>query len=155
MHQAYLAGLRLAGRRVVVVGAGRVATRRLPDLLAAGALVEVVAPRAEASVRGWHETGRLRWTPRRYRRGDLTDAWYVLVATDDPVANRAVSAEADDRQVFCVRADDREAATAWTPATAEMDGVQIGVLSGDPHRSASLRSAIVAMLGRLGLRRVA
>ncbi|MBI4941009.1 MAG: uroporphyrinogen-III C-methyltransferase, partial [Actinobacteria bacterium] len=41
----YLAGLRLAGRRVVVVGGGAVAQRRVPGLLAAGADVTVVSPR--------------------------------------------------------------------------------------------------------------
>ncbi|MYW03315.1 NAD(P)-dependent oxidoreductase, partial [Streptomyces sp. SID3343] len=43
---AYPAGLRLEGRRVVVVGAGTVAQRRLPALLDAGADVLVVAPEA-------------------------------------------------------------------------------------------------------------
>ena len=42
---AYLVGLLLAGRRVVVVGAGRVAARRVPRLVEAGAVVEVIAPR--------------------------------------------------------------------------------------------------------------
>ena len=41
---AYLVGLLLAGRRVVVVGAGRVAARRVPRLIEAGAVVEVIAP---------------------------------------------------------------------------------------------------------------
>src|SRR5690606_41669635 len=43
---------------------------------------------------------------RRYADGDLSGAWYVLAATDDPETNAAVSAEADSQQVFCVRADD-------------------------------------------------
>ena len=42
---------------------------------------------------------------RDYRDGDLADAWYAIAATDDPAVNAAVVAEADRRQIFCVRAD--------------------------------------------------
>ena len=39
---AYLVGLRLTGRKVVVVGGGTVAQRRLPLLIANGADVHVI-----------------------------------------------------------------------------------------------------------------
>ena len=47
----YPATLRLAGRRVLVVGGGTVATRRIPALLHAGAVVDVIAPDASADIR--------------------------------------------------------------------------------------------------------
>ena len=50
MPEPYLAGLDLAGRRVVVVGGGPVAQRRLVGLLAAGAVVEVIAPEVTPAV---------------------------------------------------------------------------------------------------------
>ena len=50
------------------------------------------------------------------REGDLDEAWYVVAATDDHDANEAVSAAAEARRIFCVRADDATAASAWTPA---------------------------------------
>ena len=52
MPEPYLAGLDLAGRRVVVVGGGSVAQRRLAGLLAAGAVVEVIAPEVTPAVEG-------------------------------------------------------------------------------------------------------
>ena len=46
--------------------------------------------------------------------------------------------------MWCVRADDAEAATAWTPATGRSEGVTVAVLTGrDPRRSAAVRDAIV------------
>ncbi|MGW0205222.1 NAD(P)-dependent oxidoreductase, partial [Streptomyces sp. NPDC003233] len=45
-HPAYPVGLRLSGRRVVVLGAGTVVQRRLPALIAAGADIVVVSPEA-------------------------------------------------------------------------------------------------------------
>ncbi len=146
---AYLAGLRLAGRRVVVVGAGRVAERRLERLLDAGADVVVVAPLATEGIRGLAEDGRLRWIPRGYTAGDLDAAWYVLAATDDRTCNDAVSAEAERQRIFCVRSDDRARATAWTPASADLDGIQLGVLAGgDPHRSRRIRDLLLRGLHR-------
>ncbi|WP_078854914.1 uroporphyrinogen-III C-methyltransferase [Streptomyces sp. NRRL F-5135] len=143
-HPAYPVGLRLAGRRVVVLGGGQVAQRRLPALIAAGADVLLVSPSATPSVEAMATSGEIRWERRRYQEGDLDGAWYVLVASSDPEANRAASAEAERGRVWCVRSDDADAATAWTPATGRDEGVTVAVLTGrDPRRSAAVRDAIV------------
>lgn len=46
----YLVGLRLAGKKVVVVGAGSVAQRRLGLLIASGAQVHVIARAARPAI---------------------------------------------------------------------------------------------------------
>lgn len=141
---AYPVGLRLTGRRVVVLGGGQVAQRRLPALIAAGADVLLVSPSATPSVEAMAEAGEVRWERRRYREGDFEGAWYALITTDDPAANAAASAEAEARRVWCVRSDDAEAASAWTPATGRSEGVTVAVLTGqDPRRSAAVRDAVV------------
>ncbi len=146
-ERPYLVGLTLAGRRVVVVGGGTVAQRRLPALLAAGADVEVVAPDVTPAVEGMATARELRWTARPYRDGDLDGAWYTLAATDDPQVNAAVATAAERARVFCVRADDAPGGTAVTPAVGEHDGLTVGVLSGGrPRRSAAVRTALVEAL---------
>ncbi len=143
----YLVGLDLTGRRVVVVGGGQVAQRRVVRLLAGGAAVEVVSPEATPAVEGMASARELTWTARNYADGDLEGAWYVLVCTDDPAVNAAVSADAERRRVFCVRADDGTAGTAVTPATGEFDGLTVGVLAGGKHRrSAAVRTALLEAL---------
>ncbi|RKN12693.1 uroporphyrinogen-III C-methyltransferase [Streptomyces radicis] len=152
-HPAYPVGLRLSGRRVLVLGGGTVAQRRLPALLAAGADVRLIAPEVTPSVQAMADAGEFVWERRGYRAGDLEGAWYALIATDDPEVNAAASAEAEERRVWCVRSDDAEAATAWTPATGRSDGVTVAVLTGrDPRRSAAVRDAVVEGLrdGTLG-----
>lgn len=145
-HPAYPVGLRLTGRRVVVVGGGQVAQRRLPALIAAGADVTLVSPSATPSVEAMADAGEIRWERRRFQDGDLADAWYALVATADTEANTRISAEAERSRVWCVRSDDATAATAWTPATGRSEGVTVAVLTTDtpdPRRSAAIRDAIV------------
>ncbi|GGW12013.1 uroporphyrinogen-III C-methyltransferase [Streptomyces narbonensis] len=143
-HPAYPVGLRLAGRRVVVLGGGQVAQRRLPALIAAGADITLISPSATPSVEAMAEAGEITWVKRRYEDGDLAETWYALVATTDATANAAASAEAERTRTWCVRSDDAESATAWTPATGRDAGVTVAVLTGhDPRRSAAVRDAIV------------
>ncbi|QLQ37433.1 uroporphyrinogen-III C-methyltransferase [Micromonospora robiginosa] len=143
----YPLGLRLAGRRVVVVGGGAVATRRVPALLDAGADVLLVSPELTPALRAHVDAGRLRWEPRRFAADDLDGAWLVQVAVDDRAAAAAVSAAALERRIFCVRADDRAAASAWTPAVTRHGPVTVAVLGGgDPHRAMAVRDAVRTLL---------
>ena len=143
----YPVGLRLAGRRVVVVGGGQVAHRRVAGLLEAGARVTVVSPEVTPALEALVEPGRLSWVRLPYTPGDLADAWYVVAATDDPAVNAAVAAEAERDRIFCARADDRSASSAWTPAVGRHGELVVGVHGGgDPQRAVGVRDAVVSGL---------
>jgi uroporphyrin-III C-methyltransferase/precorrin-2 dehydrogenase/sirohydrochlorin ferrochelatase len=142
MHP-YMVGLRVGGRRVVVVGGGAVASRRVPALLDAGADIEVVAPEISASLEDLAAAGRIRWAARGYESGDCAGAWLVCACANDTEVNAAVAAEAEDRRIWCVRADHAAESAAWTPASGTAGDVRIGVLTGDPRRSAAIRDAIL------------
>jgi uroporphyrin-III C-methyltransferase/precorrin-2 dehydrogenase/sirohydrochlorin ferrochelatase len=143
----YPLALKLAGRRVLVVGGGAVATRRVPALLAAGALVEIVSPELTPALRGIVDAGRAVWSERRFEPADVEGAWLVQVAVDDPVAAALVSDVAEQHRVFCVRADDRDAATAWTPAVTRQGQVTVAVTDGgDRRRAMAVRDLIAQAL---------
>ena len=142
----YLLGLRLGGRRVVVVGGGGVASRRVPSLLDAGAEILLVSPKVTASLEDLAAAGRIRWEARGYQPGDCAGAWLVCACTDDPGVNVAVAAAAEAQRTWSVRADDAGASAAWTPASGRAGEVRVGVLSGDPRHSAAIRDAVVAGL---------
>jgi uroporphyrin-III C-methyltransferase len=143
----YPVGLRLLDRRVVVVGGGQVAHRRVAGLLAARARVTVVAPEVTPALEALVEPGSLTWVRRRYEPGDLEGAWYAVAATDDPAVNAAVAEEADRSRIFCARADDRAASSVWTPAVGRHGELVVGVHGGgDPQRAIGVRDAVVAGL---------
>src|ERR1700683_3857547 len=96
----YLLGLRLTGRRVVIVGGGSVASRRIPALLAAGAQVHLVSPRAAAAIEDLAAAGRITWTARAYAEGDCQKAWLVCASTADPAVNAAGAAEGDAQRTW-------------------------------------------------------
>ncbi|MFG1608817.1 uroporphyrinogen-III C-methyltransferase [Actinoplanes sp. NPDC049265] len=147
MNNLYPLALRLDGRRVLVVGGGAVATRRMPALLSAGARVEVVSPELTPALRALADQGRIRWTARPFTPDDVLGAWLVQVAVDDPVAAAEVSAAAEEDRVFCVRADDRDAATAWTPAVTRHGEITVAVTdSGDRRRAIGVRDLVAGAL---------
>jgi uroporphyrin-III C-methyltransferase/precorrin-2 dehydrogenase/sirohydrochlorin ferrochelatase len=142
----------LTGRRVLVVGGGTVATRRVPALLASGAEVVLISPELTPALHALATDGRIRWHARTFVPPDVDGAWLVQVVVDDPAAARAVSAAAEERRVFCVRADDRHAASAWTPATTRHGPVTVAVTAGgDPRRAMAVRDAIHDLLAASSL----
>ncbi|MFB7717196.1 uroporphyrinogen-III C-methyltransferase [Nocardia sp. NPDC056100] len=143
----YLVGLDLNGRRVVVVGGGTVAQRRLGLLIASGADVHVISREATPAVEGMATSGQITLELRPYADGDLDGAWYAMTCTDEPETNAAVVEEATRRRIFCVRADSARLGTAVTPATARYDGMSLGVLAGGQHRrSAAIRNGLLEAL---------
>ncbi len=163
MLTPYLAGLNLAGRRVVVIGGGIVAQRRLPALLDAGAVITLISPQVTPAVEGMAGAAELTWRQRDYAPGDLSGAWYAMALTDSAPVNAAVLAEAESRKIFCVRADVARDGTAvtpaapgGTPASGQWQGLRIAVMSGrlaagegghDPLRVASVRDGVLDWLG--------
>lgn len=135
--------LHLEHRRVVVVGAGQVATRRVRALVEAGAEVVVFAPAGTAEM----ATLPVTWHRRPYADGDVAGAWLAHTATDDPAVNAAVSAEAERYGVWCVRADDAAESSAWVPAVLRAEGLTVAVNAGrDPRRARAVRDALAQLL---------
>ena len=143
----YLSGLRLQGRRVLVVGAGHVAERRIPQLLAAGARVRVVAPSAGIKVAGMAGRGEVELVGRAFQPSDVDGAWYVVAATNDAAVNRQVADAAEARRIFCVRSDRATGGTAFTPATEQAGGITVGVVGDrNPRRSVKVRDELLRAL---------
>ncbi|MFM8155550.1 MAG: uroporphyrinogen-III C-methyltransferase [Actinomycetes bacterium] len=141
---SYPLSLDVAGKAVVVVGAGAVAARRARTLVDAGAVVTVISPSISDAMLELGDSVRI--VQRDYAPGDLADAWIAHATTDNPAVNAAVAEEAQSNRIWCVRADDQVAADAWTPASTTVDDVTIAVTSADPRRSVALRSSIAAQL---------
>ena len=140
--------LDVTGRRVLVVGGGPVAARRVRGLVAAGAAVEVVALEVDAAM------PEIPLQRRAFTPADVDGAWLVHACTG--VVDGEVAAACDERRVWCVRADDAAQSKAWVPAVARADGTVVSVTAGrDPRRAMALRDAIALSrdTGSLPLRR--
>ncbi len=144
---AYLTGLLLRDRDVLVVGAGAVAARRIPKLLAAGAKVRVVAPNAGPKLTKLARAGEIDWQQRAFEASDIGEAWFVLAAANDPNVNAAVVEAAEAAHTFVVRSDSARLGSAFTPATDEAGGLTVAVVGNrDPQRSVRVRDALLSAL---------
>ena len=142
----YPVNLDLTGRRVLVVGGGPVAARKVQGLLAAGAEVTVVAPVALQEIADDH---RVRWHRRPYRRGEVASYRLVVTATGDPAVDGQVFWDAEAADVWLNSADDPEHCSFTLPAVPTLDDLQVTVSTNgrSPAVAAWLRRAIDETVG--------
>jgi uroporphyrin-III C-methyltransferase / precorrin-2 dehydrogenase / sirohydrochlorin ferrochelatase len=135
--------LKLQGRRVVLIGGGKVAAGKLEGLLAGGARVTVVAP----EIRPELERQGVTLVRRAFEETDLDDAWYVVAAAPADV-NRHVAAVAERRRLFVNAVDDPAHATAYLGGVVRRDGVTISISTDGraPALAGLLREALDAWL---------
>ncbi|WP_030527345.1 uroporphyrinogen-III C-methyltransferase [Phycicoccus jejuensis] len=153
-----LVGLDLAGRRVLVVGAGAVGMRRARRLLDDAAHVVLVDPSPSDDARRVASHGDAELFVRPVEEADLDDVWFVVAATADPAVNGQVAAWARARRTWCVNASDRRDGSARMAASSTHGDLALGVVSvgdADPRRAAVVRDQLAAHVagGEVDLRR--
>jgi precorrin-2 dehydrogenase/sirohydrochlorin ferrochelatase len=141
MTASYPVHLRLSGRRVLVVGAGRVATRKIERLVESGALVRVVAPHASAPIRKLAESGALTLTTRDVHPEDAEGAFLLIAATDSAETNAAVAQAGRERGALVSRVDDASDCDFTIPALARGRYVEATISTGGLAPAASRRLA--------------
>ena len=151
----YPVGLVVAGRPVLVVGGGRVAARKVADLVACGASITVVAPDVVPEVAA---RGDLVVERRRYRGGEAAGYRLVVTATGDPAVDQKVYDDAEAAGVWVNSADDPARCTFTLPAVVRRGPVVLTAATGghSPALATWLRRQLdgrfgpeVAVLARL------
>ena len=147
--------LDLRGRRVLVVGGGSVAARKVTALLEAQADVALVAPALDATLAPLVRMQRITHLGATFAPHQLDDAWLVIAATDDPLVNRVVAEAANTRRLWVNVVDDAELASAQLPARVQRGPLQIAISSGGAapmlarHLREQLESQLDESLGTL------
>jgi precorrin-2 dehydrogenase/sirohydrochlorin ferrochelatase len=145
----YLVNLTLKGRPAVVIGGGPVGARKAEALLAAGARVTVIAPKACARIRALASKGSIvgRW--RRYRAADLNGAFLAIAATDDESLNARIARDAQARNILVNVVDHPRLCTFSVPATARRGSLTFAVATDGlcPSLAGLLREEILARYG--------
>ena len=135
--------LKLAGRRVLLVGGGRVAAGKLDALLQARACVTVVAPEIGPDL----DRPGVELVRRPFRPTDLAGVWFAIAAAT-PEANREVADAAAARCIFVNAADDPRSASAYLGGVVRRGGVTLAISTGGraPALAALLREALEILL---------
>ena len=140
--------LKLAGKTVLVVGAGPIAERRIEALLEAGAEVRVVAPEATEGVQRMARERRVEWRERPFVDADAEDVWLAFAATSDVEAQQSVAQATSARRVFCVAVDDPSHASAYSGSIVRRPPFTVAISSGGatPALTRLLREVIEHVL---------
>lgn len=120
----------LDGRRVLVVGGGTVAARKIALLRRAGARVDVVAAGLGDELSALRSAGEIGWIAERFDPTLLEDCWLVVAATDDRALNATVAAAARDRRLPVNVVDDPRLSTVIVPAIVDRSPLVVAISTG-------------------------
>lgn len=129
----------LSGKTVTVVGAGKIASRRIKVLIEYGARIRVIAPQICEEIRTL--SGSLEIIERDYERGDVSGSFMVIAATDRRGVNQKVGSEAKAEGIHVSVADSREECSFYFPAVIRKGSISIGLVSDGSDHAAAARTA--------------
>jgi precorrin-2 dehydrogenase/sirohydrochlorin ferrochelatase len=119
--------VKLDGREVLVVGAGKVGEPKIRGLVPTGARIRVVAREASQGVREWAQNGEIILEERGFVPADLDNIFLVVVATSSRDLNQQVYHEAQSRHILCNVVDVPEQCDFYYPAVVQRGDLQIAI----------------------------
>jgi uroporphyrin-III C-methyltransferase/precorrin-2 dehydrogenase/sirohydrochlorin ferrochelatase len=138
----------LGGQKVLIVGGGEVALRKISLLERTGALITVVAPEMAPGILERSAAGKLRLVIREFDPADLDGTRLVIVATPRRAVNRWVAKLSDSRGIPVNVVDDAHASRFIVPAIVDRDPVVVAISTGgtSPVMARRLRERLEALI---------
>lgn len=139
----------LQSRQVVVIGGGGIAARKIHGLLAAEAQVKVISPALIPELEIMVDQGKISHIRRDYQDGDLQGAFLAIAATDNPMVNQAVWAEAQRLNCLINVVDDPDHSNFFMPAIVQRGELSIAISTGgnSPALARRMRERLEKMIG--------
>ena len=140
----YPVNLNIKGRLCVVIGGGRVAERKVKNLLRCGGRVRVVSPDLTDLLSKWVSQGKMDYTRSEYRASHLKGAFLVYAATSDRKVNAEIARDAARRRLLVNVADAPTESTFILPAVVRKREISIAVSTNglSPAKSVRIRDRI-------------
>ena len=90
----------LKGQKVLVVGGGKVAERKVLSLLQAEACVQVVSPQITEGLMDLVVKFKIKWKQKEVDRNDIKNIRLTIAATDNKIINEKVSMWAKNENIW-------------------------------------------------------
>ena len=144
----------LSQKRIIVIGGGTIATRRVNTLLQFTENVTVISPEVTDELRELSVQDKIVWRQCEYCEEQIRTADIVIAATNQPKVNHRVKKdceqmkEKDGRNILVNIADDKNLCDFYFPGIVDMDGVVVGINSGgkNPGHVKEIRKRIQNMI---------
>jgi precorrin-2 dehydrogenase / sirohydrochlorin ferrochelatase len=121
--------VRLEGKKVVVIGGGKVAERKVAGLLGTGSLITVISPQATDELKGLASGGLIKWYERSFSKEDIEDAFLIFAATNDKVLNQSIKMGVSHHKLVTI-ADDPDGSDFHVPSHIQRGRLSIAVSTG-------------------------
>ncbi len=134
----------LEGKKVVIIGGGKVSERKVKALLPSKAKIELISPNLTSGLNELFKKGAISYRARRYKSGDLKGAWLVIAATDDVSTQKKVYEEACKNNCFCNVVDRPELCSFIVPSVVKRGDLSIAISTSgkSPGLSRALRKRL-------------
>jgi len=141
--------LNLKDKLCIVIGGGRVAERKIENLLTVQAKIKVISPEVTLKLKKLAEEGKIEWERRGYKKGDLNSAWLVIAATDNPEIQKEIFKEAEEKRIFCNVVDVPELCSFIVPSTIRRGLLTIAISTSgvSPAVARRLRETLEEIIG--------
>lgn len=124
----------LSQKKIVVIGGGNIAERRVKTLLKFTEDIQIVSPRLTEELYRLAEDGQINWHSGSYTAGTLEGADIVLAVTNDAVCNEQIARECKSRGILVNTAHKKELCDFYFPAVVVEEHVVAGITaSGQSH----------------------
>lgn len=136
--------LNLRHKNCLVVGGGKVATRKISTLLQSGLRMTVISPDVSNEIFSWSENGLLTWIQKNYEGADIHPYPFIIAATNIQKINEEVAKEAHTQGKF-VNVVDNPSLCNWVmPAKVEVGPIQVAISTSgtSPSLAKSLREKL-------------
>jgi precorrin-2 dehydrogenase/sirohydrochlorin ferrochelatase len=141
--------IHIEGKKVIVVGGGTVAERKIETLLEYGAVVYVVSRDLTPRLRKYSEEGTIGFLGQEFNEASLEEAFMVIAATDDPILNHKVSEKAKERGLLINAVDQPSDCNFIVPSVLRRGDLLIAVSTSgkSPALAKKLREALEERFG--------
>lgn len=127
MAHLFPAFLNLANKNCLIIGGGKVAERKVRDLLDYDARITVISPGAENNIKHWANQGIITWKPRGFQVTDLDGVFLVFLATDDRNLNHQVVSLCRNQQILVNAVDDPPNCDFYVPSVIRRQSLAIAI----------------------------
>lgn len=135
----------ITGKTVVVIGAGKIAKRRIETLLKFNCRIRVVATEALTEIDAYAQDGKLELRKKVFQDSDLEGADYVLAATNNKQINHTIYEICREGSIPVNVADDKEKSDFYFPGIIRKNGITVGVTAeGRDHALAKKATRVIA-----------
>jgi precorrin-2 dehydrogenase/sirohydrochlorin ferrochelatase len=127
--------LDLSEKKVVVIGGGDLAQKRVSSLLDFAGAIQVISPSVTKELEELAEKGRIGWLRQEYERDRILDADLVLACTDDPAVNNDAYVACKCLGILVNNCSDAKKCDFYFPEVLHRDRLVVGIFDGEQERT--------------------